>query len=364
MKTSEERVREIIAEQAGDWFVAHRAGSLDAAESRAFEAWLTASPLHVEEYLGVAQIARHLPAAAADPDMPLEAILDRIRTAEAGSVEELAPSSKLPVATQRRPLIAPRWRFAAVGATLALIAGTFLWWYGDRAAVPVLYATRHGELKTVRLADNSLLRLNTDTRLTVRYSRALRLVELDHGQAFFEVVHESGRPFWVIAWAAAVTAVGTQFDVYRQSASTLVTVALGQVRVTTAPAATSAGSRASLRVSAGEQVRVSAGELPAIATPADITSYTAWLHRQMVFEQEPLAAVAAEFNRYSALPIDIETPTLRTLLISGVFATDDPETFIAFLRTLDGVSVETTPTRIRVLARTPSATPVKPPRAR
>jgi transmembrane sensor len=109
-------------------------------------------------------------------------------------------------------------------------------------------------------------------------------------------------------------------------------------------------------------VRVTAGELPTTATSADVASYTAWLHRQIVFEQESLAAVAAEFNRYSALPIEIETPALRTLLISGVFATDDPESFIAFLRTLDGVTVETTPTRIRVLAGTP-ATPVKPPRA-
>jgi hypothetical protein len=31
-----------------------------------------------------------------------------------------------------------------------------------------------------------------------------------------------------------------------------------------------------------------------------------------------------------------------------VFAADDTETFIAFLRTLDDVTVETTPTRIRV----------------
>jgi transmembrane sensor len=360
MKTTDERVREIIAEQAGDWFVAHRAGSLDATERRAFDAWLAASPLHVEEYLGVALLARHLPAAADDPDMPLEAVLDRVRKAEAAGVEELPPTSTVPMATDNRARIALRWRFAAVAATLALIAGTFLWWYGDRAATSVPYATHHGELKTVRLADNSILRLNTDTLLTVRYSRAMRLVEIAHGQAFFEVAHESDRPFRVIAGTAVVTAVGTQFDVYCQSASTLVTVVQGQVSVTTAGGPISGGSPASLRVSAGEQVRVSAGELPATPTPADVSRGTAWLRRQIVFEQEPLAAVAAEFNRYDALPIEIETPALRELLISGVFAADDPETFIAFLRTVDGVSVETTPTRIRVLART-AAPPAKPP---
>jgi transmembrane sensor len=356
MNASDERVREIIAHRAGDWFIAHRTGTLDAAERRAFDAWLTASPVHVEEYLGVALIARHLPVAADDPDAPLEALLESARR-DIGSVRELAPASALQVAAQDRSPIAPRWRFAAVAAALAVIGGTLLWWNSGRVA-PERYATQHGELKAIHLADNSVLHLNTDTLLTVRFSRTMRLVEIEHGQGFFEVAHESGRPFRVLAGSAVVTAVGTQFDVYRQGASTLVTVVQGQVSVTTTARPI---SDRSLRVSAGEQVRVTGEELPATTTPADVPRSTAWLRRQIVFEQEPLAAVAAEFNRYGALPIEIETPALRALVISGVFAADDPETFIAFLRALDGVTVEATPTRIRVLGRS-AAAPPKPPR--
>jgi transmembrane sensor len=358
MNASDERVREIIAHQAGDWFIAHRAGTLEAAELAAFDAWLTASPVHVEEYLGVALIARHLPIAADDPETPLEALLESARR-EIGSVRELAPSSPLSVTAQARARVAPRWRFAAVAAALALIGVAFLWWSGDRSAPPARYATQHGELKAVHLADNSVLHLNTDTRLTVRFSPALRLVEIEHGQAFFKVAHESGRPFRVIAGPAVVTAVGTQFDVYREGATTLVTVLQGQVSVTTVGASASGRS---LRVSTGEQVQVADGELPATATPADVERSTAWLRRQIVFEQEPLAAVAAEFNRYGALPIEIETPALRALVISGVFAADDPETFIAFLRALDGVAVEITPTRIRVLGRSAAPPPQPPPK--
>src|SRR5262252_7453035 len=79
MNTDEEKVREIIASQAGEWVAAHQAGPLDAAERRAFYAWLTASPVHVEEYLGVALLSRRLPIAAADPELPVEAILSRVR---------------------------------------------------------------------------------------------------------------------------------------------------------------------------------------------------------------------------------------------------------------------------------------------
>ena len=78
----------------------------------------------------------------------------------------------------------------------------------------------------------------------------------------------------------------------------------------------------------------------------DAQNTTAWLRQEIVFDHEPLERVAAEYNRYTAKPIEIATPALRNLKISGVFATDDPDTFIAFLRSLKGVRVEVTPMRI------------------
>jgi len=75
---------------------------------------------------------------------------------------------------------------------------------------------------------------------------------------------------------------------------------------------------------------------------------TAWLRHEIMFDHEPLERVAAEFNRFAPKPIEIATPALRSLQISGVFATDDTEAFIAFLRTLKGVRVEVTATNIRV----------------
>ncbi len=43
----------------------------------------------------------------------------------------------------------------------------------------------------------------------------------------------------------------------------------------------------------------------------------------------------------------IETPALREFPIRRVFAADDAESFVAFLRSLEGVRVEMTSTRIR-----------------
>jgi transmembrane sensor len=340
MNPDDEKVREIIAGQAGEWVAAYHAGELDAAERRAFYAWLTASPVHVEEYLGVALLARRLSVAAADPELTVEAILERAR-ADSDAVSRIgdAPRSS-EVASRPRPQ--RPWLWAAVPACLAVVAVTVFWLRGEHAT-PQRYATQHGEMRSWRLGDNSTLRLNTDTTVTARYTPAQRFIEIERGEVLFDVAHDSTRPFRVVAGTASVLAVGTTFSVYRQGRSTLVTVVQGRVGVSTENA-----TSPSVTAGAGEQVRVMDGELPRPPAPADVQRNTAWLHRQIIFEREPLARVTAEFNRYSSRPIDIETPALGALPITGIFSVDDTETFLDFLRTFDGVTIRATPTRIRV----------------
>src|ERR1700683_2581369 len=87
---------------------------------------------------------------------------------------------------------------------------------------------------------------------------------------------------------------------------------------------------------------------PPPPTGVEAPRTTSWLRHQIMFDHEPLSLVATEFNRYASKPIEITTPALRDLQISGVFTNDDTDCFIAFLRSLDGVHVEVTATRIRV----------------
>jgi transmembrane sensor len=206
------------------------------------------------------------------------------------------------------------------------------------------FATAHGQQLRQVLADGSVLRLNTDTAVTVRYQADSRRVELAHGQVVFEVAHDARRPFQVTAGSAQVTAVGTQFEVYLQSEATVVTVLEGKVTV----GAAASHARPPLLVGAGEQVRVVRGELPAEPTPVDPARSTAWLHGQVSFRHEPLSRVVAEFNRYSPTPIQIDSPALGELPVSGVFNVDDTESMVTFLRSLGGVKVEVTPSSIRV----------------
>jgi transmembrane sensor len=361
MNSNEEQVRAVIAEQAGEWFVANDEGPLDARDSAALAAWLKTSPLHIEEFLGVSAIARDLKEACTDPEYSLEAILARARAADDPAVESLWP----PVIDAVRGRPPRRWIQAAVAMAACVIVGigVILSWNvsptrhpSDSMGVTSLrFETRHGEQLTRRLADNSVLHLNTDSAATVRYNKNERLVTLTSGQAAFEVAHEPGRAFRVIAGPAEVVDLGTKFDVHLEHDSTVVTVVEGRVAVGPSPMPENLGPNSSrnqaprfVELSADQRISVTDGAWPATPVGVDAQSATAWLRREIVFDHEPLERVAAEYNRYTPKPIEIATPGLRNLPISGVFATDDPEAFIAFLRSLKGVRVEETAMGIRV----------------
>lgn len=359
MITNDEQMRALIAEQAAEWFVANDAGPLDAQESAALAAWLQASPLHVEEFLRVAGVARDMRLACADPRHSADAVLDRARAVN----DDPVPSFWSRMLDAVREVPARRWQTAAVAAAACGVAAVAL--LLSRNLPPVApppvperatawhFTTRHGEQQTQRLADNSVLHLNTETDVTVRYSGKERLVTVASGEAAFEVTHESGRPFRVLAGPAEIRDLGTKFDVRLKDRSTLVTVVEGEVAVEPSPAlaAESTHRDQPVAVGAGQQITVAAGAWPATPVGVDAARATSWQRRQIVFDGEPLGQVVAEFNRYAPKPIEITTPALQSLEISGVFLVDDSGAFVAFLRSLEGVQVEETDTRVRVSQR-------------
>jgi transmembrane sensor len=360
MSANNQRVRGLIAQEAADWFVANRAG-LAVQERQTFAAWLKVSPVHVEEYLAVSVIARDLREACEDSQGSLEGLLARARIED----DTPAPPLSARVIAPVREISSRGWLTAAVAmAALAVLSfGLSSLWNVKRAAsvsapegiTALHFDTRHGEHQTYRLADNSILHLDTDSAVTIRFAKAERLVMLTAGQADFEVADEPKRPFRVFAGPAEAIALGTKFDVRLEKDSTVVTVVEGRVAVGLSEMperlSTSSNYRQPLRLvelGSDQQISVSKDDWPAIPIAVDARRITAWLHRQISFDHEPLERVAAEYNRYAPKPIDITTPELRKLEISGTFSTDDSQEFLAFLRSLDGVRVDVTATRIRV----------------
>src|SRR6185437_2549591 len=102
------------------------------------------------------------------------------------------------------------WAAAASLAALALLAIAY---YSGLFRSGVEYRTDIGSPQVVRLADGSQISLDADTAVSVVYSDTERRVQLENGKAYFEVKHNPGWPFVVVAGAHQITDIGTAFMV-------------------------------------------------------------------------------------------------------------------------------------------------------
>lgn len=345
-------VRRQIAREAAEWLLRERGGALTAEESRTLAEWLAISSLHIEEYLA-ASVTWALLAVDNGPTESLSELIERARL-------EQTPTNVVPVrATPGEPQGAPLaagspgrtsrpWGMlaaAAAAALVALIAWGALQWvptvWGSR------YATAVGEQRTIMLADGSVLTLNTDSVVRVRFGGAVREVDLLAGEGRFQVTRDSRRPFVVIANGTSVRAIGTVFDVRLGRSETRVAVIEGHVAVDLAKAprkaraggALAAAGPPHVELRAGQQVAVNAGAGLIENRTGDLESMTAWIERRLVFRDARLPDVIAEFNRYRTHPLTIDDTGAAEISISGVFHIDDPESLMTYLESYEGVQV-------------------------
>lgn len=347
----EDRSLLAITEQAAEWFVAQRE-LLSDAERQQFVAWLQASPLHVREYLAIAATSRDLAEPSLFDDTQVQQLL-------AGALQEPPlPTNVVPLREQlpmaALPPVTPSrtWSkaLAASGVMAAIMVAAWSLNWIDRGQRYEVAGSGQG---VWRLSDGSIMHLNAHSVARVNYTSGERRVELQQGEAMFEVSHNPQRPFRVTTGIAEVEALGTSFMVQWAPEDAQVTVVAGTVAVKAESRLSSPASwaqtHAQIRLTPGQRLTMHADGSAGQPEVVEAREAVAWVHREMTFDQQPLALIVAEFNRYSVLPIRIEDTELAQLRISGVFNAYDSASFLQFLRSMPGVDVRTDATEIRVL---------------
>jgi transmembrane sensor len=240
-----------------------------------------------------------------------------------------------------------RRRPFAIAASILLATAAFATYILTSGGV---YATALGEQRSLALSDGSTVQLNSLSKIRIRYGEHDRTVDLLQGQALFHVAKDTSRPFIVDIGQTRVRAVGTQFDVYRRTDGTIVTVVEGRVAILKEghpSGPKQEGEGGAIFLTAGEQITVSPKTARKTLHP-NLAGATSWTQRQLVFDSASFADVAQEFNRYNERKLVIEASALDTLHISGVFSSTDPSSLIRFLRDRPGLHVTETSTEIRV----------------
>jgi transmembrane sensor len=333
-----------LAEEAAHWWVVLQEKNCTQADREAFAEWVRRSPERVEAVLRLSMVSTALRSGAVRwPDMPAE---DLIRQAHEPS-SRIIPiySRELPTTDNQSSVSVLRstrmWVSAACLALLVLVVAN----WGPTGVEN--YRTAVGEQRSVVLDDGSIVTINTSSEIAVDYSRERRLVRLVRGEALFEVSHDPQRPFDVVVDDVIVRAVGTKFNVDRRAERTTVSVVEGTVKVMPEVSSTSGkdlpvAASAVQFVSAAQQIVMTSDKVGELQQVPDIAPVTAWTHRQLIFENQPLARVAEEFNRYNRHHIFIRSPGLEEREITGVFQANDSYPFLVFVRQIPGVHVDVT----------------------
>lgn len=204
------------------------------------------------------------------------------------------------------------------------------------------YATSIGERREITLVDNTVVTLNTGSKMYVDYSTGSREIHLARGEASFQVTSDPLRPFIVSAGMRRFQATGTRFNVRVITPQlTELTVTDGAVKVMDAPPRnpeTPAQRRATLlygetTVQALEAAQVEPGfQSVSQLDESEVAARLAWQRGLIIFEDEALQDALDEVDRYTTTKFVLADDRVRKVRIAGSFRTGDVEGLLSLLK--------------------------------
>ena len=352
--------RKAIEEEAGAWLIKLDGDSAPSAEELAsLREWLERSPVHREQlgsladFWGKMNVLTELAVPLGHPE----------RRANRSFVESL------------RHAIPQIGRAGFVTAVVVIgigVAATF-WLRPDPfLSSNGLYATAIGQQQSTTLADGSVVLLNTNSQINVKYNNEYRNIRLLQGEVHFTVAKGAARPFRVYAGNGRVQAVGTAFSVYLKDNTIDVTVTEGKVvlALVNRPGTSrlsqlgtllgtdqSSGSNAIVdsefvetlgTIKAGESATLRSfldadivSTINAIETVAaqEMAKRLSWREGILTFAGDPLEDVVAEISRYTTVSIEITDPVVKAMRIGGRFPIGETDAMFDALEANFGLRV-------------------------
>jgi transmembrane sensor len=318
---------EQIEADAAAWFAKRESGRWDGADQARLDEWIDSSTAHRIAFIRLTTAWERS---------------GRLRALGAGVSQGLIPNRDswgfAPIQGGRimRSSRLPR-RVLAIAAVLVVAsAAVMIWNFSTNHAHS--YSTRIGAVATVPLADGSKVTLNTGSQIHVALDSTARRIELDRGEAFFEVSKDSVRPFVVEIADKRVVAVGTKFSIRRDDDEIRVFVTEGRVRIERRGTSEKAGVA---QLAAGFEARTAqTAILIDQPTPAQAEQLLSWRSGYIVFRDTSLADAVADFNRYNVKKMVIQDPAIAAIRIGGNFRSNDADAFLWLLQSGFPIDVE------------------------
>ncbi|QWA31397.1 FecR family protein [Pseudomonas sp. RC3H12] len=294
-------------DQAIEWSIRMVHNRPDTATQLAFERWLACDESHRLAWSRLQSLGGRF---AGMPAGMARQALDRL------------PEARL----QRRQMMRLLALFAAVGTTAWNTRDTLSW-----QRLMADYSTGLGEHRQWTLDDGSLLELNTDSAVRLRFDEDERVIELLRGELYLasgtDPDNPLHRPLRVTSTFGLFEALGTCFSVREDSDGCRLGVTEGAVR---------------MQPRAGEGDIAQAGETWQLTRDSvwrlsgSAQDAQAWRDGLLIARAMPLAELLGELGRYRPGYLGCD-PEIARRSISGNFNLDDTDATLRFIAQAHGL---------------------------
>jgi ferric-dicitrate binding protein FerR (iron transport regulator) len=173
-----------------------------------------------------------------------------------------------------------------------------------------------GKRITLMLPDSTAVWINSGTELKfpVRFTPQSRTVSLK-GEAFFDVAHESHRPFRVRTEALNVEVYGTAFNVsaYGDDESVMTTLVNGKVGIET-------GTGEKIMLEPDQMADYTCTDGTLTVKSVDVNLYTSWTKGSIIFRDETLESLRPKIERWYNTEVIYKDKAIGDIRLSGIIS--------------------------------------------
>lgn len=308
-----------LQREAQQWLIRLTSGQATTSDAAEFRRWCALSTDHAQAFANARQLWQALGPAA-----------QQIEKTESSESQGAAHSASEIVPLPQRRMGRRAFLTGAVAASAAFVfvRPSFM---GEIAGLLADYHTGVGEQRSVTLSNTTALELNTQTRINQQvFNDGSQGVELLSGEV--EVLTQA--PFKMRAGTGWVGSDDGKFVVRSTGPEVMVTCVAGHLTVS--------HQGSNFQLSSNQQISYSEQSL---SEPVEVNTQvvTAWRQRLLIFENETLAHVINELNRYHSGRIMLMNEKLGQRRVQARFKLDQLSDVAELIRDAYGAKVRQLP---------------------
>jgi transmembrane sensor len=304
-----------IENQASLWLIEEKEG-LSSKRRFEFDIWIK-NDLHNEKYKELKNIEKCI---SFIPNDLKEKLRDEVN-------EELVEKN-----ISFRPLL-----FAASILLVAFVA-MFSFYNSSEVLYSKVLESQYTVQKNIILPDNTIVSLDAQTKMEIKYFNDKRIVTLLKGTVFFDIGEDKNRPFIIYAKRNIIEDIGTRFEVNLQDNFTNVKVKEGVVKISRI--SNENKDLESLYVLRKED-SVTLNKYGKISSIKKIplNKIAIWEDDNIVFDDTPLIDAINKFLKYTSKKVELDKQ-IYNIKVTGNFKTHELVNFINSLTLIYPIKIE------------------------